>query len=633
MSSVKRSAVSTCFAILLLSIGGDLSAQNLINDGFSGSSLPSHWVQTAGNSSNYTVANGNLNILNADGGYFDGNWTYAQFQTDFIASDSFYVYAKYNYQRADYRMFDFYLYSNHNVPVVWFRIWDSPGKWILVGTRPAGTPASCQMELSTSLTPSDLMVWRSEGVVSLGWGGTKQWECAITDTIESIVFSFAQYSTSVQMQIDSIYAYSPPSEQDSLFVRGGTWILGRDLWKAGVRDLNNDGSLDVAVLEHTTNSVAVLLNNGTGALGTPSYFPCGVRPWALDIGPLNTDSTPDIAIANNPDAVSTAGILFNNGQGVFGSPSSYPCSFRPVSVALADIDRDNDMDMIVANHDNILQFFENDGTGLFHERSRTTISGSPICVRSADLDADADSDLVVLNRWSYDIAILLNNGTGDFQLSGRYPAGSLPEWVSISDFDSDGDLDLAVTCLNKDIMMVYRNDGNAHFDNSVTVVAAQSYQLAEADFDGDGDIDLALANYTGGKVDLFLNNGAASFVLYQSYSMGSGTFSVRSGDFNNDGLPDLVVVNAGSQDIQILLNNRHAAICCRGNSGNVDCDSFDNCDISDLSTLIDNLYISFTPLCCSWEANIDGEGGIDISDLSALIDYLYISFTTPKTCN
>jgi hypothetical protein len=72
--------------------------------------------------------------------------------------------------------------------------------------------------------------------------------------------------------------------------------------------------------------------------------------------------------------------------------------------------------------------------------------------------------------------------------------------------------------------------------------------------------------------------------------------------------------------------------CCVGLTGNVDCDPADGTDISDLSALIDNLYINFTQLCCSKEANTDGQPGIDISDLSALIDYLYITFTPPAAC-
>jgi hypothetical protein len=72
--------------------------------------------------------------------------------------------------------------------------------------------------------------------------------------------------------------------------------------------------------------------------------------------------------------------------------------------------------------------------------------------------------------------------------------------------------------------------------------------------------------------------------------------------------------------------------CCQALTGNVDCDPGDGCDISDLSALIDNLYISLAPLCCPAEANVDGQPGTDISDLSALIDYLYISFTLPAAC-
>ncbi len=74
--------------------------------------------------------------------------------------------------------------------------------------------------------------------------------------------------------------------------------------------------------------------------------------------------------------------------------------------------------------------------------------------------------------------------------------------------------------------------------------------------------------------------------------------------------------------------------CCTGLTGNVDCDPGNGIDISDLSRLIDYLYISFSPLCCAQSANTDGDGGggVDIADLSRLIDYLYISFNPTATC-
>ncbi len=80
------------------------------------------------------------------------------------------------------------------------------------------------------------------------------------------------------------------------------------------------------------------------------------------------------------------------------------------------------------------------------------------------------------------------------------------------------------------------------------------------------------------------------------------------------------------------------ACCCQGLAGNVDGDVADEVDISDLSALIDYLYISLTPRSCMAEANCDGStdgweyGEVDISDLSVLIDFLYINFTPPSVC-
>jgi hypothetical protein len=62
-----------------------------------------------------------------------------------------------------------------------------------------------------------------------------------------------------------------------------------------------------------------------------------------------------------------------------------------------------------------------------------------------------------------------------------------------------------------------------------------------------------------------------------------------------------------------------------------DVDNSGGVDISDLSYLIDYLYISFTPCCLLSAADVSPDGNIDISDLSRLIDYLYISFN-PLQC-
>ena len=66
--------------------------------------------------------------------------------------------------------------------------------------------------------------------------------------------------------------------------------------------------------------------------------------------------------------------------------------------------------------------------------------------------------------------------------------------------------------------------------------------------------------------------------------------------------------------------------------GNVDGDPDDLCDVGDLTTLIDYLFISYNLPACLAEANIDGEGWIDVGDLTRLIDFLFINYTPPAAC-
>jgi hypothetical protein len=68
-------------------------------------------------------------------------------------------------------------------------------------------------------------------------------------------------------------------------------------------------------------------------------------------------------------------------------------------------------------------------------------------------------------------------------------------------------------------------------------------------------------------------------------------------------------------------------------TGDVDCDG--NVDISDLTRLIDNLYVNFAPLCparfCissivpTYSGDVDCDGNVDIGDVTKLIANLYLN--------
>lgn len=84
----------------------------------------------------------------------------------------------------------------------------------------------------------------------------------------------------------------------------------------------------------------------------------------------------------------------------------------------------------------------------------------------------------------------------------------------------------------------------------------------------------------------------------------------------------------------LLPGHAQAASGCCVVRGNTDCSPDGIVDISDLTRLIDNLFISLDPLCCVDAANTDAspDGIVDISDLTILIDNLYISLNPMIPC-
>jgi len=73
--------------------------------------------------------------------------------------------------------------------------------------------------------------------------------------------------------------------------------------------------------------------------------------------------------------------------------------------------------------------------------------------------------------------------------------------------------------------------------------------------------------------------------------------------------------------------------CCEGTTGNVNCTESDIPDISDITRLIDYLYISNEELCCPEEADANLSGGTpDISDITRLIDFLYLTHAPLPDC-
>ena len=242
------------------------------------------------------------------------------------------------------------------------------------------------------------------------------------------------------------------------------------------------------------------------------------------------------------------------------------------SLALADIDADGDLDLVVANNIETRIYTNNgDGSGNFSDTGQLLpSSGSTL----GDIDGDGDLDLLVIvpavgaGRTRIFIhGVYLNNGVGIFVDSGERLVDSTGSRAMLGDIDGDGDLDVVMVDvssvgLNSD-SLIYRNDGQGRFGAGVQWQGGTRGQprfLALADIDGDNDLD-AIVTDNQGDDRIYANDGNGGFTETDQQALGqipqnSGGHLPVFGDIDGDGDNDLVLLNSSSgASTEIFLND------------------------------------------------------------------------------
>ena len=163
-------------------------------------------------------------------------------------------------------------------------------------------------------------------------------------------------------------------------------------------DFNSDGNLDLAIVNQTTNNVAVLLGNGnaTFSLATGSPFAVGKSPVAIASADLNDDSHPDLAVVNQTD--NTVSVLLGNGDGTFTSALNSPLATgqAPTAVAIADFNGDGVPDIAVTDpQTDSVSVFLGLGQGLFAPAFELPVGTNPTAILAASLSGATLPDVAI----------------------------------------------------------------------------------------------------------------------------------------------------------------------------------------------------------------------------------------------
>jgi hypothetical protein len=257
---------------------------------------------------------------------------------------------------------------------------------------------------------------------------------------------------------------------------GGTYVFGTGGMfpsSPAVADLNGDGKRDLVVAncgngcQTGIGTVGVLLGNGDATFQTAvTYGTGGVGAHAVRIADVNGDGKPDLVVANScassascPIGPGSVGVLLGNGDGTFQTAVSYGSGgYGAESVAVADVNGDGKLDVVVANFcgntscslPGTVGVMLGNGDGTFQPVVPYSSGGPALdAIAVADVNRDGKRDIVVTAS-NNDVLVLLGNGDGTFQTSVGYGTSGGLGSLAIADVNGDGRPDVMVTnaCFN-----------------------------------------------------------------------------------------------------------------------------------------------------------------------------------------
>ena len=285
-------------------------------------------------------------------------------------------------------------------------------------------------------------------------------------------------------------------------------------------------------------------------------YDVGARPGAIATGDFNNDGTLDVAVANSADG--TVSIFLGVGGGRLrpapGSP--FPAGREPSEVDAADLDRDGDSDLVLANHETSrVTILLNDKRAHF-----TAASGSPFetgarphvhSLATADFDGDGWPDVAVDSADTKEVRILRGSPRG-FGAVIAVAVGTMPyNRLGAADVAGDEHKDVLVPGHDDSTVRVVQRAGSG------LALAAWNIRLSEKpwmvvgdDVNGDRRTDLVVVHSDAVSVWLAGRDG---------FSQASGSpFPIRgatvaaTGDLDGDGLTDVAVGPWDGDEVTVL---------------------------------------------------------------------------------
>jgi hypothetical protein len=220
---------------------------------------------------------------------------------------------------------------------------------------------------------------------------------------------------------------------------------GRDPATVAVGDFNGDGHLDLAVVNLSlplmNATLAVLLGNGDGTFQAPVTYTIGRNPTAVTVGDFNNDGNLDLVVLNQGDqpfAPPGLSVLLGNGDGTFQTARFIQTPDLGPSLVVGDFNHDGNLDVALTTVHVGVNLLLGNGDGTFQSPYR--IGPSSLGLLAVG-DFDRDGNLDIVHETGNGVRLLLGRGDGTFNATVSYvPGGPLV----VGDFNGDDYPDVGV---------------------------------------------------------------------------------------------------------------------------------------------------------------------------------------------
>ena len=295
-------------------------------------------------------------------------------------------------------------------------------------------------------------------------------------------------------------------------------------------DIDGDGDLDALIGDNYGNTNFF---ENTGSATAPAFVPASANPLgSADVGSNATPALADIDGDGDLDALigdGSGNTEFFENTGSANAPAFAPTSANPFGLAdvgssatpaLADIDDDGDLDVLIGEALGNTDFFENTGSATapaFAPASANPFGLADVGFNAApalaDIDGDGDLDALIGDRSGHTDFF---ENTGSPNAPAFAPASADPLGLAdvgsfaapaLADIDGDGDLDALIgEALGN--TNFFENTGSATAP-AFAPASANPFGLADvgssatpalADIDDDGDLDALIGNISGNTV-------------------------------------------------------------------------------------------------------------------------------------